>query len=177
MCGLRRAARGDREGGSCARTAPRDIGRPKRAGAAFTLIELLAVVAIMGLLALVVVPRMAGSAFAQTEGEVAARQLVATLKLARRMAVTHAVDNPQGYAVWCVTRDYVIRDGSGVDQGLPTVLPQGWSFVPPNVTVSFDALGSAHANGGRSCLVIQHGTAKWHVYFEPATGYVWQEEG
>ncbi len=177
MCGLRRAARGDRGSGPCARTVPRDIGRPKRAGAAFTLIELLAVVAIMGLLALVVVPRMAGSALSQTEGETAARQLVATMKLARRMAVTHAVDNPQGYAVWCVARDYVIRNGSGVDQGLPTVLPKGWTFVPPNVTVTFDVLGSAHASGGQSWLVIMHGTTEWHVHFEPATGYVWCEEG
>jgi type II secretory pathway pseudopilin PulG len=65
----------------------------------FTLLELVLVVALIGILALLAVPRFAGDAMKRSAVRAAGREITAELRLARSRAVSEAIANPVGYAV------------------------------------------------------------------------------
>lgn len=158
--------------------APPGGCRPRRpAPPGFALVELLAVVIIMGLLAIVLVPRFADSAVWGTRAEAAARQVTGTLRLARRMAVTNAAANPGGYVVRFGVTDYGIQNTSGVAQAARVALPGAWTFVQANATVTFDVYGGAQASTALPAgITLVKGADRWAVHIEPATGYAWYEE-
>ncbi|MBE3071120.1 MAG: hypothetical protein IMZ66_12865 [Planctomycetes bacterium] len=158
--------------------APPGGCRPRRpAPPGFALVELLAVVVIMGLLAFVIVPRLADSAVWGTQAEAAARQVGGTLRLARRMAIANAAANPSGYVVRFGLTDYGIQNSSGVAQAPRVALPAAWTFVQANATVTFDVYGGAQASVALPTgITLVKGAQRWAVRIEPATGYVWYEE-
>ena len=73
--------------------------RPGTVGIGFTAIELILVVAILGIMASIVIPRMGWATMGKVQAETAARQFANYLKLARSLAVTHASSNDKGYAL------------------------------------------------------------------------------
>jgi len=149
---------------------------PKRAGPGVTLLELLAVVAIVGILAALTVPRLADSAAWSVRGEKCAAQVAAALKLARRLAVENGATNPTGYAVECAQASYrILNLNTGVYEPAVT-LAAGWRFSVSNYRVAFDPYGGARETNGHSAsleLVNLKDASLWAVNFEPATGYVW----
>ena len=159
----------------CWRRAPAHTG-PYWTGV--TLIELLAVIVMLGLLAAVALPRLAKANLWMAEGEAAACRFAATLRLARRMAVENAADNPLGYMVVCTGTTYRILDPKTGGFGEWIALADGWQFDRSNYVVLLDPYGGARpAVGLPDELVIRKGTHRWIIHFEPATGYVWYEQG
>jgi prepilin-type N-terminal cleavage/methylation domain-containing protein len=137
-----------------------------------TLLELLAVVVILGILAAVAVPRLASSTVGSARGEAGATGVADTLRLARRQAVEHGATNAAGYSVVCTATSYSIKDLSAGTLGPSTSLPQGWAFESSSYTVTFDPYGAASGTGGVTSLSLTDGTRHWHVNFVPATGFV-----
>ncbi len=67
--------------------------------AAYSLVELLIVVAILSALAVVTVPRLQFGAIHKNRAEAAAAQILSALRQTRSLAILHAVDHPEGYAL------------------------------------------------------------------------------
>ncbi len=152
--------------------------RFRRAGAGVTLIELVAVLAMLGLIAAIALPRLADADLWMAEGEAAACKLAATLRLARRLSIENAATNALGYAVIGTKTAYQILDLGGGQAGEWIPLPDGWQFDMPNYNVMFDAYGGVRlATASPEGFVIGKDAQSWIVGFDPATGYVWHEPG
>jgi type II secretory pathway pseudopilin PulG len=137
-----------------------------------TLLELLAVVVILGLLASVAVIRMSSATVSSVAGEATATGVADTLRLARREAVEHGATNATGYSVICTATSYSVKDLYAGTSAPSVSLPAGWSFGSSSCTVTFNPYGAASATGGVTSLSLSDGTRTWHVNFVPATGYV-----
>lgn len=68
-----------------------------RAQKAFTLVEVLVVVVILGAMAVIAVPRLSVAVLARGKAEVAARKIVADLRLTRQLAISNAATNSKGF--------------------------------------------------------------------------------
>ena len=64
---------------------------------AFTLVEVLVVVLMLGVLAVIAIPRLSVAVLHRGKVEVTAAKIVADLRLARQLAITHAATNPRGF--------------------------------------------------------------------------------
>jgi prepilin-type N-terminal cleavage/methylation domain-containing protein len=64
---------------------------------AFTLVEVLVVVAILGVLAAVTVPRLQFDTIHRRQAEAAAAKMAADLRLTRRLAIANAATNHKGF--------------------------------------------------------------------------------
>ena len=71
--------------------------RPSTAGIGFTVVELILVVAILGIMASIAIPRMGFATRGKMQAKTAARQFANYLKLTRSLAITHASSNNEGY--------------------------------------------------------------------------------
>ena len=67
--------------------------------AAFSLVELVLVVVILGVIAVIAVPRLGHDALDQLAPTTVTRQIASDMRLARSLAVSNASTNSQGYAV------------------------------------------------------------------------------
>jgi len=131
----------------------------RRAGrSAVTLPELILVIVILGILAAVAVPRFAESNLLATKAEGSVKDVVATLRLARRMAIDRAATNPNGFCFLGSGDTYsVYAADTGQTEGEPKRLADGWLFRT-TYTVKFNTLGSAtNLAGGMNVIDIQKG--------------------
>ncbi|MHC4204518.1 MAG: pilus assembly FimT family protein [Planctomycetota bacterium] len=71
----------------------KQIGRRK----ALTLIEALIVVSLIGILAVIAVPRLNTAVISRYKAEVAAKKIVTDLRRVRGLAISNAVNNTQGF--------------------------------------------------------------------------------
>jgi Tfp pilus assembly protein PilE len=67
--------------------------------AAHTLVECITVVLILSILALVAIPRLDWGAVAGTQTDMAVHRIATDLRRTRMQAITHAADNPTGFAL------------------------------------------------------------------------------
>jgi len=68
--------------------------RPKRA---FTLVELILIIAFLGIFAAIAVPRFNFSGILRQEADTVARKIVTDLRRTRRLAISNAADNSVGF--------------------------------------------------------------------------------
>ena len=150
-------------------TARRPIRRAGRS--AVTLPELILVIVILGILAAVAVPRFAESNLLATKAEGSVKDVVATLRLARRMAIDRAATNPSGFhAIGSGDTYSIYAPDTGRTEGAPKRLASGWLFQTA-YTVRFDTLGSAtNLAGGMNTIDIQKGGETWRIELYGATG-------
>lgn len=66
---------------------------------AFTLAELIIVVALIGIMAMVAVPRLHFGAIRKKKAETVASKIATGLRLTRRLAITNAAENTDGYSL------------------------------------------------------------------------------
>jgi prepilin-type N-terminal cleavage/methylation domain-containing protein len=76
----------------------------------YSLTELVIVVAIMGVMAAMAIPRFSTSLVGKTKAEAAAYKLIADLRLARSMAIRDAATNDKGYEVDLTSTTYTIEN-------------------------------------------------------------------
>ncbi len=79
-----------------------------RSNRGYSLTELVIVVAIMGVMAAMAIPRFSSSLVGKTKAEAAAYKLIADLRLARSMAIRDAATNDKGYEVDLTSTTYTI---------------------------------------------------------------------
>lgn len=66
---------------------------------AFTLAELIIVVALIGIMAVVAVPRLQFGAIRRKKAEAVTSKIATGLRLTRRLAITNAAENTDGYSL------------------------------------------------------------------------------
>jgi len=157
-------------------------GKPQHGGArsangrtgrsAFTLVEVILVVILMGVLAAVAIPRFAGSALWGPEGEGSVRSVVATFHLARRMAIDQAATRPNGFYVVCSGATYSIYSpDTGAVEGETKTLFDGWTFQK-GYTLKFSSLGAETGLATADTVnIVGHGTT-WLISVSGPTGSV-----
>jgi prepilin-type N-terminal cleavage/methylation domain-containing protein len=74
----------------------------------YSLAELVIVVAIMGVMAAMALPRFSNSLVGKTKAESACYKLIADLRLARSMAIRDAATNDKGYEIDLTSTSYTI---------------------------------------------------------------------
>jgi len=160
---------------------------PSTKGGAFTLIEILIVVVIIGIAAMVVVP-LAGSA-ASIQIKSTANMIVADLEYAKSRSITrgkqfsvvfeeatetYRIEDPNGSVIEHPVKkgDYII---DLVQKGLDKVDLSTANFDSTN-TVSFDYLGSPYNGSGgplnNGVVTLQAGTNTVQINVEPVTGFI-----
>ncbi|HUX02562.1 MAG: prepilin-type N-terminal cleavage/methylation domain-containing protein [Phycisphaerae bacterium] len=166
----RRAGSAGRPGHSSRK--PRHGGGRLGDRSAFTLVEVILVVILMGVLAAVAIPRFAGSALWGLEGEGSVRSVVATLHLARRMAIDRAATRPNGFYVVCSGASYYIYSpDTGAVEGETKTLFDGWTFAK-GYKLGFNSLGAETGLAGTDTVnIVGHGTT-WLISVSGPTGSV-----
>jgi general secretion pathway protein H len=133
----------------------------RRAG--FTLIEMIVVLAVLGLAAMLVVGRVSGHSQG-LEARAQALRIADTLRLARARAI--AGDRPVAVALSADRRRMVMAGGS-VDE---TVAPFPLLVSAPGGAASIVFVPDGSATGGR--IVVSAPGAAWHVDVAAHTGRV-----
>ena len=130
--------------------------RPGKAGKGFTLVELLFVIALLGIMASIVVPRMGWGTMGIVQSKTASREFANYLKLARSLAVTNASSNADGYTIDLLPSDpytsYEVKnEETDVTVKGPITIPTGVSCTG-DATFNFTPLGQL--NGGATKTVV-----------------------
>lgn len=151
----------------------RPNARSRQRGRAFSLLELAAVVAILGLIAGMAITRFGGDAISVIDAEGVSRRLSMALRLARRQAISEGVDaavviNRDAGAVSSFT---VVRAASGGNEPVEAVIS-----VPTGVTVTtaadrwtYDFTGTLTSPAGGALSVSSPGWT-WTITVNAVTG-------
>jgi type II secretory pathway pseudopilin PulG len=137
-------------------------------------IELLFVLALLGILAAVAAPRLQMGAVAKQTARTFARQITADLRYTRQLALTHAAGNPEGFEL--------VMNGSGSYSGYSIRNRQSGEIlqtspISPDIqcsggsTFSFGPLGNLLAGSG-TALQAGAGDERYSITVISATGTV-----
>ena len=124
---------------------------------AHTLVELVIVVAMVGFLTFIAIPRLQFGAVHQKKADGVARKLVTDLRRSRSMALRDAVSNTAGYQVVMTGSSpytgYDIKDLSDSSTVDSFTFPSNVTVTcPGNINFDFGPLGNLKANGRRVLL-------------------------
>jgi prepilin-type N-terminal cleavage/methylation domain-containing protein len=161
-------------------SGPVSLIRAGRSIAAFTLTEMLVVIAILAIVAAVVLPKMVGSSDIQARS--AARVLMADLEYAQSVAITsqtpitvtfstfsnsYAVSNASGPLIHPITKKSYVVD-LGEVKGMESVAIASASFGGSSY-MTFDALGAPDNSG---TVTIAAGAHTYQVNVAPVVGRI-----
>jgi prepilin-type N-terminal cleavage/methylation domain-containing protein len=143
---------------------------------AFTLVEVLVVVLMLGAVAVIAIPRLSVAVLHREQVEVDAAKLVAALRLTRQLAITNAATNSDGFELDMIGRapyaDYEIEDRKN-----RTVVASG--TIDPDVACTgasrfrFGPLGNLEEHDRRGTdLVLTADDRTVTISVVPATGMV-----
>ena len=139
---------------------------------AHTLIELIVIVAILGALAFIVVPRLQLGTIYRKQADAVARKIVTDLRRTRQLAISDAATNTTGFSLNRTGSTYQI-----IDLSTGTVIPNGTFTVDSQITCSggtsfqFGPLGNLKT-GSDSQLSVSADGITFTMSITPATGMV-----
>ncbi|TWT66300.1 hypothetical protein Pla123a_46940 [Posidoniimonas polymericola] len=147
--------------------------RPAWPRRAFSLLEMMLVLAVLGLLSTMAVTRFGHGALAVTDGEGLARQLTLDLRQARRRTITTGVDhyvqfNRSGGAVV----GFVLCRSGGDPEDDTRPIPAGLTVATASDTWTFGFDGALQGVGGSTAATITSDTFQWVVTCYHPTGLV-----
>lgn len=137
---------------------------------ALTLVELIVVVAILGALAFIAIPRLQFTAIYRKQADTVARKIVTDLRRTRQLAISNAATNTNGFALNRSGLTYQIVDGN------VTPIPNGTFSIDPKITCSggtnfqFGPLGNL--TGSDSQLAVSANGKIFTITITPATGMI-----
>lgn len=145
--------------------------------AAFSLVELIIIVMWVGILAAIAVPRLNFAIISKQKADTVARKIVTDLRLTRRLAISDAANNTQGYKLQMVApspyASYEIVDCS------PPPTPVDSHTIDSDVSVTcpaqsnfrFGPLGNLEPGSGTEITVSAEGRS-FTITINSATGAV-----
>lgn len=147
---------------------PRFLLRRRRG---YTLTELMLVVLILGVMAMISIPRLPFAAVRMTQANSVARQLVTDLRRTRSLAIRDAATNSSGYRMSVTSEQYSIQDLSSSEvlethdfPGQVTVLGGTYSFGPlGNLLTGSDSEMTVSSEGRvfTLSLIAATGSVQW----------------
>lgn len=159
------------------RKSPQRIARPRPVERrAFSLLELTAVIAILGLLAGVAATRWGGDALTTAAGQGIARSLELTLRLARHQAICEGTP-----AAVVLTRDsgsvvsiQLVRAAAGGDEATDALieLPDGLTVTSADDRWVYDYTGTLTSPAAGGLIQVSDGIWTWSLTVNAATGRV-----
>ena len=139
---------------------------------AYTLAELIVILVILGALALVVVPRLQFATLYRQQADTVAKKLVTDLRRTRRLAISDAKDNTDGFSLNRAGLTYEIvdlSDGTTIPNGTFTI--DSAMSCSGGTTFQFGPLGNLKT-GSDSQLTVSSGEKTFTISIIPATGIV-----
>jgi Tfp pilus assembly protein FimT len=139
---------------------------------AHTLIELIVIIAMLGALAFIAIPRLRFSAIYRKQADTDARKIVTDLRRARQLAISDAATNTSGFALNRTGSNFQI-----VNLSNGTTVPNSTFSTNPKVTCSggtafqFGPLGNLKAGSDYQLTVSAQGK-NFTISITPATGMV-----
>ncbi|MGD8786294.1 MAG: type II secretion system protein [Phycisphaerales bacterium] len=143
---------------------------------AYSFVEVILIVMIISIFAVVAVPRFNRGSILENNAEAAARKIVTDLRLARRLAISDAANNTEGFELKMVGSSpytgYEIENADTeetyashtLDSGINISCPAGTSFI-------FGPLGNLITGSGNSIIVSAEGKS-FTITIVPTTGIV-----
>lgn len=141
-------------------------------GNAHTLIELIVIVVILGVLTAIAIPRLGYSVLYRKQADTVARKVVTDLRRTRRLAISDAATNTDGFALNRSGSTYEI-----VDLSDGTTIPNGTFSIDSKISCSggtnfqFGPLGNLKA-GSDSQLSVSSEGKSFTIDIIPATGII-----
>ena len=125
---------------------------------AFSLVELIIIVAFLGIFAFIAVPRFNFALISKQKADALAQKIVTDLRLTRRLAISDAANNTKGFELKMVGNTYEIENvdthatvsSYPIDSDVSVVYPTGSRFI-------FGPLGNLEPGSGTSINVSAEG--------------------
>ncbi len=141
---------------------------------AFGLVELIIVVMWLGILAAIAVPRLNRAAISKNKAQTTARKIIADLRLTRRLAISDAATNTEGFGLRMVGGPYytgyeIISLDTTVTVDPHTIDPE--VSCEGGATFDFGPLGNLKG-GSATELYVDGGGKSITITIIPATGTV-----
>jgi Tfp pilus assembly protein FimT len=138
---------------------------------AHTLIEMVIIVAMLGIVAFIVVPRLQFPTLYRKQVDTVARKIITDLRRTRQLAISNAAIDPNGYALSISGLTYQIVDGNG------TPIPNGTFSIDPKISCSggtnfrFGPLGNLTVYDSNQLTVSAEGKS-FTISITTATGMI-----
>lgn len=138
---------------------------------ALTLVELIVIVAILGALAFIAIPRLQFTAIYRKQADTVARKIVTDLRRTRQLAISNAATNSNGFVLNRTGSTYKIVDSNG------TTIPNSTFSIDPKITCSggtnfqFGPLGNLTVYDSNQLTVSANGKI-FTINITPATGMI-----
>lgn len=143
---------------------------------AFTLFEVFIIVMFLGILAAIAVPRLNFAVIIAQKGDTVAGKIVTDLRRARRLAISNAADNTDGFAL-NMTGSEPYSGYEIVNLKTSTTIPNGTFSIDSDISCTgganfeFGPLGNLKA-GSDTQLVITAGGKTFTITIISATGTI-----
>ena len=150
----------------------------KKAKAAFTLIELVLVAVLLGVIAMIAIPRFGSDATNRLAAVTTAREIASDMRLARSLAISNAGTTPQGYALQMTggppySGYRIVNLTTGAPVSTKTIA--GAIVCTGDSEFGFSVLGSLLPGSGTALLVSGDGK-QYALALTPATASVTIQE-